>query len=110
MPDKEDKKETIKVTDRRAFTPEGERRTAQPETPAEPETPRERSTVKGEGFEVLHGPDGPGPVGGSGPMPAVEFSSFILSLASTAFIHLGEVEDPVTRKTEINLDGARQMI
>jgi hypothetical protein len=40
----------------------------------------------------------------------VEFSSFILSLASTAFIQLGELEDPVTHRIEQNLEGARQMI
>lgn len=95
--ERKDDKEPIKVTDRRSFTADGKRRLPEPEEPVRPDPPH--AAVKGEGFE-MHEPS----------TPAVDFGSFILSLASSAFVHLGEVPDPVTRKVEVNLEGARQMI
>lgn len=41
---------------------------------------------------------------------AIDFSAFVLSLATTAMSHLGEVPDPATGYKEINLDGAKQII
>jgi hypothetical protein len=39
------------------------------------------------------------------------FITFVLSLASTAAIHFGDIPDPVTGgRSEVNLDGAAQMI
>ena len=44
-------------------------------------------------------------------MGALNFVSFVLSLASTAAIHFGDLPDPVTgQKAALNLDGAAQMI
>ena len=40
----------------------------------------------------------------------IDFSTFVLSLATTAMSHLGEVPDPATGKNETNLDGAKQII
>jgi len=41
----------------------------------------------------------------------LSFTGFVLSLASTAAIHFGDLPDPVTGKpAEPNLDGASQMI
>ena len=41
----------------------------------------------------------------------VSFTAFVLSLASTAAIHFGDLPDPVTGEpAEVNLDGAAQMI
>jgi uncharacterized protein DUF1844 len=43
--------------------------------------------------------------------PQLSFTGFVLSLASTAAIHFGDLTDPVTGKPgEPNLDGALQMI
>src|SRR6266705_2791236 len=43
--------------------------------------------------------------------PALNFAAFVLSLASTAAIHFGDLPDPVSgERTEPNLDGAAQMI
>ena len=43
--------------------------------------------------------------------PALSFTAFVLSLASTAAIHFGDLPDPVTGKpAEPHLDGAAQMI
>jgi hypothetical protein len=45
------------------------------------------------------------------PEPALSFTAFILSLASTAAIHFGDLPDPVSgQRAELNLDGATQMI
>jgi Domain of unknown function (DUF1844) len=45
------------------------------------------------------------------PQPELTFTAFVLSLASTAAIHFGDLADPVSGETaETNLDGAAQMI
>ncbi len=42
---------------------------------------------------------------------ALSFTAFVLSLASTAAIHFGDLPDPATgQPVEPNLDGAAQMI
>jgi len=45
------------------------------------------------------------------PEPALSFIAFVVSLASTAAIHFGDVPDPTSgERTEPNLEGAAQMI
>jgi len=45
------------------------------------------------------------------PQPQLSFTAFVLSLASTAAIHFGDLPDPVSGQTsELNLEGAIQMI
>ena len=42
---------------------------------------------------------------------AITFVGFVLSLAHTAAVHLGDVPDPVSGQTgQVNLQAARQMI
>jgi uncharacterized protein DUF1844 len=44
-------------------------------------------------------------------MPELSFTAFVLSLASTAAIHFGDLPDPISGEAgELNLDGAAQMI
>lgn len=44
-------------------------------------------------------------------MPELSFTAFVVSLASTAAIHFGDLPDPVSgERSELNLDGAAQMI
>ena len=44
-------------------------------------------------------------------MPELSFTAFVVSLASTAAIHLGDLADPQTGQTLApNLEGAVQMI
>jgi hypothetical protein len=44
-------------------------------------------------------------------MPALSFTTFVISLATTAAIHLGDLADPATgERLEPNLEGATQMI
>lgn len=45
------------------------------------------------------------------PEPQLTFSAFLLSLASSAAIHFGDLADPASgEKIEPNLEGASQMI
>ena len=43
-------------------------------------------------------------------LPEIDFSSFVFSLSTSALLHLGEVPDPVTGKTEKDLPLAKQTI
>ncbi len=56
---------------------------------------------QGETF-VLHG--------GDAPQKPIEFNTFLLGLASTALIHLGDTLHPESGKTERNLELARQSL
>jgi len=43
--------------------------------------------------------------------PQLTFTGFVLSLASTAAIHFGDLPDPISgERADLNLDGATQMI
>jgi hypothetical protein len=43
--------------------------------------------------------------------PQLTFTGFVLSLASTAAIHFGDLPDPISgKRAELNLEGATQMI
>jgi hypothetical protein len=45
------------------------------------------------------------------PQPQLSFMGFVLSLASTAAIHFGDLPDPISgQPAETNLEGAAQMI
>ena len=44
-------------------------------------------------------------------MPSLSFTAFVISLATTAAIHLGDLADPAMgERLEPNLEGATQMI
>ena len=45
------------------------------------------------------------------PQSQLSFTAFVLSLASTAAIHFGDLPDPISSETsQLNLEGATQMI
>jgi hypothetical protein len=44
------------------------------------------------------------------PLPKVTFATFILSLSSSALVHLGEVPEPETGRTGMNLPLAKHTI
>jgi hypothetical protein len=47
----------------------------------------------------------------SEPLPQLTFVGFVISLASTAAIHFGDLPDPVSgQSAPVNLEGAAQMI
>jgi hypothetical protein len=76
------------VTDRRSFNDAGE---AHPETPAPP--------------------DAAAPAGEfSGAFPPVDFHTFVLSLGSSALLHLGEIENPNDGVSQKDLPLAKHTI
>ena len=40
----------------------------------------------------------------------LSFTAFVLSLASTAAIHFGDIPDPTGARSDLNLKGAAQMV
>ncbi|HUL31827.1 MAG TPA: DUF1844 domain-containing protein [Thermodesulfobacteriota bacterium] len=63
--------------------------------------------------EAVPGPEaapGEEPFTDQGPLPVIDFSQFIFSLSTSAFIQLGEIQDPFTQKAEKNLPLAKQTI
>jgi len=44
------------------------------------------------------------------PQPEITFTSFLISLSSSAFIHLGDIPDPATGETNKDLPLAKQTI
>jgi hypothetical protein len=42
--------------------------------------------------------------------PRISFTAFVMSLATTAAVHFGDVADPATNETSVNLPAAGQMI
>jgi len=96
-----DEESRIKVTDKRLFTPEGERRGEETE-----DEPR----------EVEQQPaDRPGEEAGFSHTPieeetGVDFTTLINAMATPALIHLGEVPHPDGGMTAVNLEQARLQI
>ena len=92
----------FKVHDRRIFAEDGELRGDRGE-----EASTDRVTGAA-GTDVEEAPPArPDEASGEA---EVDFSGFVLSLATTGMMHLGAIPDPVTGKKEENLPGARQMI
>jgi hypothetical protein len=44
------------------------------------------------------------------PLPAINFSTFIISLSTQALMHLGEIADPLSGKDNKDIPVAKQMI
>jgi Domain of unknown function (DUF1844) len=100
MEESEGKEKGFKVQDRRRFSAEGEARSeeteesaAAPEPPPPP--PRQEATAKAS----AHAPN-----------VEINFSMFLVSLSTQALAALGEMADPVTGKSDRDLEGARQLI
>lgn len=112
-------KEGFKVTDRRSFTAEGDLRKDKAETesegPARPQSPpagprRVEGPAGAAGGPQQAAGRGEPARGGPGSAVAMDFSSFLLSLATTAMVHLGEIGDPAGGRGKVNLDAAKQMV
>ena len=86
----EQKPSGFTVTDRRSFSASGEARPPEEAAPAPPPTeaepPKERT------------------------LPAVDFGTFVLSLGSSAIMHLGEFEQPEGGKSQKDLPLAKHTI
>ena len=89
----------FKVTDRRSFTDEAEPRDKAPEQPSPPAPP--------------HGPANAAGVTAEPPtaaFPPVDFHTFVLSLGSSALLHLGEIENPNDGASQKDLPLAKHTI
>ena len=102
-------RQTIKVTDRRHFTADGERRSELLDEPEEaagarvrPPSPASDAAVPASpaGFErrSLDEPEG------------VDFTMLINAMAQPALLYLGEIPHPATGQATLDLEGARLQI
>lgn len=93
MGEKDKEEGGVKVTDKRRFTEEGkERPEAGGEEKARPKPAAEAKAKKEQR------------------VPEIDFPTFILSLATSAQVHLGAVPNPATGKQERDLNLAKQTI
>jgi hypothetical protein len=94
-------KEPVKVVDRRHFTSEGERKTA----PAEEQPPEGRPAVSSRQEPSAQ-------VQGGSAFPEVlsPFSEFVISLASSCLLSLGQIPDSSTGRAEPDLDAAGSIL
>lgn len=94
------------IKDRRRFSAEGEaQEEAAPKTdskaadqPEKKAEQKEREAAKTERPRSM------------GPLPEVHFSTFVLSLTSSAMLHLGELPDPSTNTKSVDLSLAKHTI
>ena len=91
MTDEKENSKGFKVEDKRRFTQEGEPKKDQGH---ETRDTRPEETTKQEDKKL----------------PPVDFTTFILSLASSVQVHLGLLANPATGKPEKNLELAKQTI
>ncbi len=97
----DEEKKGFVVKDKRLFDESGQTREeegAKPkEEPGEKPTARSAAEIERESREEEY-------------FPEVNFSSFVLSLSTTALFHFGDFPDPLTNQAEKNLAAAKQLI
>lgn len=113
MSEKGTSRPSIKVTDKRLFTEEGDLRdpaSAQEEPRPTVESPKLSEPAKKSGEEPDASEPGPAPQQGEPEPPNTLFTSFLDSLIVNAYMALGLVRHPYREDTQIDVQGARQMI
>ncbi len=116
MDDEEEEQSAFKVTDRRMFTTEGEIREQQQPDPGEQAPPQKEEPPKASQEEKPKASQEPSQkeeaerTAERDPSQGVNFASFLLSLATTGMVHLGEIPDPGSGQKMEDLEAARQMI
>ena len=121
MSDDPEKKESIKVIDRRLFRPDGTRREPErgPESTSAPraEGPRRspeaasagHEPIRGEGFTMEPG-RGSEPAGGAVDAGDTMFVNLVVSIFQSGCIHLGLIEEPGSGPIPVDFDAARGSI
>ena len=100
MAEKEEEKGFV-VKDRRRFTEEpGAEEKPQPEEASAAEEQKSARPEEASSKEEQ----------ARGPFPEVTLATFIFSLSSSALVHLGEIPEPETNRTEVDLPIAKQII
>ena len=85
------------IKDKRIFDESGEARQTEEKIADEKVTTEEKQIPKREAEEEKH-------------LPEINFSSFVLSLSTSALYQFGDFPDPISKKTEKNLSAAKQTI
>jgi Domain of unknown function (DUF1844) len=102
MAEEGEKGKGFTVQDRRRFSETGEPREETPERSEAPSAAPESATAK---------PAEQPPIGGQeSALPAINFSTFIISLSTQALMHLGEIADPQSGNVHKDIPVAKQMI
>lgn len=117
MSQEEEKKESgFQVKDRRRFTEQGEHReadgeacTAAPAVGTSPDEDRKRQATPSAQEETRRA-EGKPRKDPSGPLPEIDFATFVFSLSSSVVIHLGLAPDPISGERKQELGLAKQTI
>lgn len=105
MADKEEEKGFV-VKDRRRFSEEAG--AEEPKAAAEAGTPeQEKEAEKASTSGTRETSD---KAEGRGPFPEVSLATFVISLSSSALVHLGEIPEPETNQSHVDLPIAKQII
>ncbi len=116
MDDEEEEQSAFKVTDRRMFTTEGEIREQQQPDPGEQAPPHKEEPPKASQEEKPKASQEPSQkeeaerTAEQDPSQGVQLASFLLSLANTVMVHLGQIPEPGIGQKMEDLEAARQMI
>ena len=102
MTDTEDKGFTVK--DKRFFQQSDEEKDRLREASKQQETARETYETEANKAQSTAGPKA------EGPLPEISFASFIMSLGTSVFFHLGDLPHPETGVADKNLPMAKQTI
>ena len=102
MTDTEDKGFTVK--DKRFFQQSDEEQDRLREASKQQETARETYETEANKAQSTAGPKA------EGPLPEISFASFIMSLGTSVFFHLGDLPHPETGVADKNLPMAKQTI
>lgn len=116
MEDNNEKGFTVK--DKRSFTQEGDIKKDEPSSPSDQESPVQHADTGADSTESTAAEDGDARSDtpssaephSDQPFPEINFSSFVISLSSSALFHFGEIPDPVTNTKQRNLPLAKQTI
>ncbi len=112
MSEEEKKEEGFQVKDRRRFTEDGESKPQAeppPQAPSEPQSAPDQTTASSDS-EQAPAEKKESDERSSTPLPEINFSTFVVSLSSSALIHLGIAPDPVSGETMCEPAYAKQTI
>jgi len=101
MAEENEKEKPIEIKDKRHFARDGSVR---------PDTEKKKEDKIPEPEEDKNAESAEAGFGEEQELPEVDFASFIFSLSTSALIQMGIIKDPVSKKVEINLSGAKQTI
>jgi len=109
MPEDKNSESSFKITDRRLFNEEGELRKDAPREAPKPEPAKPAEQPRHSNRPPKERPKESTRADAS-EEPTIDFASFVLSLATSAMMHMGEIPDPVTGRPVESLPAARQTI